>query len=97
MAADEASERANQEDPISLQKFFDREVRGLEMLGRKINVTPHYKEWMLEAGFVDVVERQILCPYVQPTFCPAGGAIMMLTHKNTTTIQSQRMAYRSKG
>lgn len=79
VAADEASERANQEDPISLRKHFDRMVRGLEMLGRKIDVTPHYKNWMLEAGFVDVVERQILCPYVQLSVRP--GAFVILTDK----------------
>lgn len=31
--------------------------------GRDIMVSRHYKSWMIEAGFVDVVEEQGLCPF----------------------------------
>lgn len=31
-------------------------------LGRDIDVTPKLKSWLLEAGFVDVVEQRVLAP-----------------------------------
>lgn len=31
-------------------------------LGRDIDVTPKLKDWLIEAGFVDVVEKRILVP-----------------------------------
>lgn len=62
VAADEASETASRAHPISLQNFMNRGVEGAKMMGRNIDVTTRYKKWMLELGFVDVVERQILCP-----------------------------------
>lgn len=63
VAADGESERAIQADPASYREWMRLIQVGLmNALGRTADVTRHYKKWMIEAGFVDVVERQILCP-----------------------------------
>lgn len=63
LAADEESERALQADPTSWREWVRLVALGLKnSLGRDLDVTRHYKKWMIEAGFVDVVEKTILAP-----------------------------------
>lgn len=37
---------------------------GSRILGREIDVTPKLKDWVIEAGYTDVVERRVLVPLV---------------------------------
>lgn len=62
IGADEASQRALDTDPASFKSFLKHCVRGAAAFGRDVEVTPKYKGWMREAGFVDVVEKTLLAP-----------------------------------
>lgn len=42
--------------------MLNRLKEGFWMLGRNIDVTVELKGWLLEAGFVDVVEKRFSVP-----------------------------------
>lgn len=44
------------------RRFLDLAARGLRNVGRDPQVARRYRRWMEEVGFVDVAERQLLCP-----------------------------------
>lgn len=46
----------------ALRRWCDRGVAGGRAFGRDFRAARRYRRWMAEAGFVDVVERQVLCP-----------------------------------
>ncbi|KAH8651246.1 S-adenosyl-L-methionine-dependent methyltransferase [Xylariales sp. PMI_506] len=52
----------NDKDSI-LQIMVKKMVLGAAALGRDINRAHKYKQWLEEAGFVDVTERQLIVPY----------------------------------
>lgn len=63
LAADEASEIATQSHPTSLRQCIQRFLKGIQDLsGWSPKVSHMYKQWLIEVGFVDVVEKQILAP-----------------------------------
>jgi hypothetical protein len=62
VGADKAAETALKEDPYSYRKWLQRAVLGFQKIGRDIAVTKKYKDWLTEAGFVDVTETLILTP-----------------------------------
>lgn len=45
-----------------IEKWTQTWIAGARALGRDMLVTRHYHAWLLEAGFVDVVEKNIPCP-----------------------------------
>ncbi|KAK8134228.1 hypothetical protein PG984_006240 [Apiospora sp. TS-2023a] len=47
----------------ALEKFWLAMVEGGKAIGRDFMVATHYKEWMEEIGFVDVVERKMAWPF----------------------------------
>ncbi|KAK8025333.1 hypothetical protein PG990_003156 [Apiospora arundinis] len=47
----------------ALEKFWMSMVEGGAAIGRDFMVASHYKEWMEEIGFVDVVERKMAWPF----------------------------------
>ncbi|KAJ0103787.1 uncharacterized protein J7T55_001360 [Diaporthe amygdali] len=49
-------------DGSALAKFFRYAVAGGTAFGRDFEAGRKYKEWMVEAGFEGVVERQVLAP-----------------------------------
>lgn len=59
---DDFSKAALQDDPTACQGWLDLMKEGALKLGRDIDVTPKLKDWLIEAGFVDVVEERIMVP-----------------------------------
>lgn len=59
---DEHTEHHLKCDPASIRNFTNHVANGMRLLGRDINVTPKLKEWLVAAGFVDVVEKRISVP-----------------------------------
>jgi ubiquinone/menaquinone biosynthesis C-methylase UbiE len=45
-----------------LKRLFDLAIQGAAAQGRNIVVSRFYKQWLLEAGFVDVVEIKLAIP-----------------------------------
>ncbi|ETS85143.1 hypothetical protein PFICI_03168 [Pestalotiopsis fici W106-1] len=45
-----------------LKRLFDLAIQGAAAQGRNIVVSRFYKQWLLEAGFVDVVEIKLAVP-----------------------------------
>ncbi|KUI57361.1 hypothetical protein VP1G_04729 [Cytospora mali] len=62
LGVDDYSKAALRDDPTAYQGWMDLMKEGSLKLGRDIDVTPKLKNWLIEAGFVDVVEKQILVP-----------------------------------
>ncbi|KAK3369880.1 S-adenosyl-L-methionine-dependent methyltransferase [Podospora didyma] len=46
-------------DTSPLARFFQTCIRGAAKMGRDVCVTKHYRNWLVEAGFVEVVEREM--------------------------------------
>lgn len=65
IGADEASNAAIQRNPTSFAKVLQRTADGCMVLAhRDARVTVNYKKWMLDSGFVDVVDKPVFFPYV---------------------------------
>ncbi|KAK8133547.1 hypothetical protein PG984_005559 [Apiospora sp. TS-2023a] len=47
----------------ALEKFGGYCQQGADTNGRDLHVAEHYKQWLEEVGFVDVVERKLAWPY----------------------------------
>lgn len=62
VGADEATERALDSNPTSYRHFIRHLVAGAAASGRDMTVTKDYKQWVIEAGFVDVVEDLLYIP-----------------------------------
>lgn len=62
MGVDDYSKAALRDDSTAYQGWMDLIKEGGLKLGRDIDVTPKLKDWLIEAGFVDVVEKRILVP-----------------------------------
>ena len=62
IAADYAAEVTIQSNPTSLRKLFELVDKGGANLGRDFNLARKYKSWLIDAGFVEVTEKQILGP-----------------------------------
>lgn len=53
----------NNYDGTAFQKWNRAVVAGAaQQLGRDVEVAPRYKEWLVEAGFVDVEEKKLMWP-----------------------------------
>ena len=59
---DDFSKAALRDDPTAYQGWMDLMKEGSLKLGREIDVAPKLKDWLVEAGFVDVVEKRIMVP-----------------------------------
>lgn len=46
----------------AMMRYQEIVAEGAARIGRDVKLVPRLKEWLAEAGFVDVVERRILCP-----------------------------------
>lgn len=46
----------------ALRQWCDKGVQGGASFGRDFRAAHNYRQWMVEAGFEDIVEKQILCP-----------------------------------
>ncbi|ORY58752.1 S-adenosyl-L-methionine-dependent methyltransferase [Pseudomassariella vexata] len=46
----------------ALRRWCDLMIAGAANLGRNLNVTKQYKDWMVELGFVDIIEKKVACP-----------------------------------
>lgn len=46
----------------ALKQWCDKGVQGGASFGRDFRAAHRYRQWMIEAGFVDIVQKQILCP-----------------------------------
>lgn len=64
VGVDEATRDKLRGDHSAYQGWMDYMKDGSRRLGRDIDVTPKLGAWMREAGFVDVVEKRIMAPYV---------------------------------
>ncbi|ORY69062.1 S-adenosyl-L-methionine-dependent methyltransferase [Pseudomassariella vexata] len=84
IAVDEASELAIQNNPRSFREYMRRLVRGAASFGRDIDLARKYKYWIIEAGFVDVVERQILGPVNPWAIDPKDNQIGRYSQANFT-------------
>lgn len=62
LGVDEYSQAALRDDPTAYQGWMNLMREGSLKLGRDIDVTPKLRDWLTEAGFVDVVEKRILVP-----------------------------------
>ncbi|KAK7733985.1 hypothetical protein SLS53_007980 [Cytospora paraplurivora] len=62
LGVDDYSKAALRDDPTAYQGWMDLMKEGGLKLGRDIDVAPKLKDWLIEAGFVDVVEKRILVP-----------------------------------
>ncbi|KAK8016145.1 hypothetical protein PG993_014334 [Apiospora rasikravindrae] len=58
-ADDSMEERLRHSAMMRFQKAF---AEGAARLGRDVKAVPRLKVWLTEVGFVDVVERLVLCP-----------------------------------
>ncbi|KAK7968617.1 S-adenosyl-L-methionine-dependent methyltransferase [Apiospora saccharicola] len=47
----------------AFKEWSDRFIEGARLLGRDLHVPNHYKDWLTEAGFVDVTETKFMIPY----------------------------------
>ncbi|KAJ4390790.1 hypothetical protein N0V93_004388 [Gnomoniopsis smithogilvyi] len=59
---DKHTQHVLRNDPASPQGLLNRLKEGFSMLGRDIDVTNRTKDWLLAAGFVDVVEKKFSVP-----------------------------------
>lgn len=59
---DEYSQAALRDDPTAYQGWMDLMKEGSLKLGRDIDVTPKLKDWLIEAGFTEVVEKRVMVP-----------------------------------
>jgi SAM-dependent methyltransferase len=63
LGADQDSNEAQDRNPTSLRKCLQAIPQGLmTLVGRDALIIRKYKAWMLELGFVDVVDRPMLAP-----------------------------------
>ena len=49
-------------DGTALQKWNNKLVKGAKKSGKDWHCTPNYTQWFVDAGFVNVVERQFVWP-----------------------------------
>lgn len=59
----------------ALSRWCEACVAGGAALGRDFRAARSYKRWMVEVGFVDVVERQVLCPVSSWPLDPVDGVL----------------------
>ncbi|KAI1842092.1 hypothetical protein JX266_011743 [Neoarthrinium moseri] len=46
----------------AMQRYSAEVIKGAAALGRNLLTARHYKDWLVEAGFVDVVEKKLMWP-----------------------------------
>lgn len=59
----------------ALRRWCDLGVAGGAAFGRDFRAARRYRQWMVDAGFVDVVERQVLCPVSAWPLDPVDRAV----------------------
>ncbi|KAK7918404.1 hypothetical protein PG985_010278 [Apiospora marii] len=47
---------------MALRRWADAVINGAASMGRDIQVSNRYRDWLIEAGFVDVEERKLMWP-----------------------------------
>ncbi|KAK7985435.1 hypothetical protein PG988_003057 [Apiospora saccharicola] len=98
LAADPESEELIENDPFSLREYMRRVIKGAANLGRDIDVAPKLKDWMVEAGFVDVTVHQILGPLNAWSRDPVNHQIGLFTRQDVLeVVQSASKFYKAYG
>lgn len=59
----------------ALRRWCDLGVAGGAAFGRDFRAARRYRGWMAEAGFVDVVAREVLCPVNAWPLDPVDGVL----------------------
>ncbi|KAK8121910.1 S-adenosyl-L-methionine-dependent methyltransferase [Apiospora sp. TS-2023a] len=98
LAADAESDELIESDPFSLREYMRRVIKGAANLGRDIDVAPKLKDWMVEAGFVDVTAHQILGPLNAWSRDPVNHQIGLFTRQDVLeVVQSASKFYKAYG
>lgn len=61
-ADDSMRERLAKTAGVEAQRLWAKGFAAIPGFSREVLSPKHYKEWLIEAGFVDVVEHVVLCP-----------------------------------
>ncbi|KAK8061575.1 S-adenosyl-L-methionine-dependent methyltransferase, partial [Apiospora phragmitis] len=89
---------AHTDQPIQLARTHASGRPGAANLGRNVDVAPRLKDWMVEAGFVDVTAHQILGPVNAWSSDPVDHQIgLFITQDVIEVVQSSSKFYKAYG
>lgn len=84
-------------DGTHIQKWSELVLQAGDAIGRDFRAVAKYKQWLLEAGFVDVKEEIIPCPSESCLLLPRGKeGIPLRIHADSNSYDSESMAIRSQ-